>query len=126
MNLLKTNNLRRQRQRRVGFKLSKNNHSKKKRIFLMISNKHIYAQLMDTTTGKTITSVSTQDQAFKAEKRSLANKLIAEKLAEIFYHKVSKNLKNPQEEYYFDRGKRLYHGRVRVFADTLRKKGMKL
>ena len=82
----------------------------------MISNKHIYAQLMDTTTGKTITSVSTQDRSFQAEKKSLVNKSVAEKLADIFYHKVSQNLKNSQEEYYFDRGERLYHGRVRVFC----------
>ena len=92
----------------------------------MVSNRHIYAQLTDATTGKTITSVSTQDQVFRSEKKSLVNKSVAEKLADIFYHKVSKNLKNPQEEYYFDRGERLYHGRVKVFADTLRKKGMKL
>ena len=125
MSVVKINKLRERRKKKVRSKLDENNRSKKKKILLMISNKHIYAQLIDSTTGKTITSVSTQNSGFKAEKKSLVNKTISEKLAAAFYDKVSKSMKNSKEACVFDRGERLYHGKVKVFADALRKKGMR-
>ena len=45
------------------------------------------------------------------------SKLVAEKLAK---KAVEKNIK----KIYFDRGQFKYHGRVKIFAETLRKNGM--
>jgi large subunit ribosomal protein L18 len=87
------------------------------------SLKHIYAQVVDDTTGKTLVSVSTlskelQDELKAAAKRTDAGKLVGKLAAQ---RALEKNIK----EVVFDRNGYLYHGRVRAVADGAREGGLK-
>ena len=124
MNLTKLSHLQDRRKKRIRFKLRLLNRKLRKRIYFHISNKHMYAQLIDEQTGKTLTGMSTLHFSEKKEGNTMVNKQNAEKLGELFYEKATPSLSNEKESLVFDRGNRLYHGRVKVFADTLRNKGM--
>ena len=107
---------------RIRSKVKRFNRSNRKRICIDFSNKHISAQLMDDEEGKTLLTVTSE--SIGREKKNYSNKDNATKLAEAFIEKIQK-LKIPEKEaYIFDRGNRRYHGKVQVFADKLREKGM--
>ncbi len=124
MNLIKLGHLQSRRKERVRFKLRILNRTFRKRVCFYVSNKHMYAQLIDEKTGKTLTGVSTLQLSEKSGCNNMVNKINAEKLGELFYDKTASSLSDDKEPLVFDRGNRLYHGRVKIFADTLRKKGM--
>ena len=87
------------------------------RLSVFRSNKEIYAQLIDDTTGKTIVAASSRDKKIenKDNKSSTAiGKLIAEKAMKAGVAKVT-----------FDRGGYLYHGRVKSLAEGAREAGLK-
>lgn len=91
------------------------------RLSIYRSLNHIYAQIIDDTTGKTLAFASSQDPALKGQLKSgsniqaaqLVGKLIAEKGLHLKIKKVV-----------FDRGGRIYHGRVKALADAAREKGL--
>lgn len=101
------------RHRRIKSKLKRNI-----RISIFRSNKHLYAQLIDDSQGKTLTSASSLE--FRNEK--LSGKEKAKKVAELFAERV---LKLGIQNFAFDRSGYKYHGRIKIFADTLREKGLK-
>lgn len=108
---------------RIRSKLKRNNRSGRKRIFLMVTNKHLSAQLIDDNSGKTLFTLTTESmEGDKNKNRS--NKAYAQKLAEEFAVKVSEKKAQASEGYVFDRGGKIYHGKVSVFAETLREKGL--
>jgi large subunit ribosomal protein L18 len=92
----------------------------KPRLSVFRSNKQIYAQLIDDTSGKTLAAASsleksvTEVTANKTEKAAMVGKIIAEKAKSI-------NI----DEVVFDRGGYLYHGRVNSVADAAREGGLK-
>ncbi len=84
------------------------------------TGKHIYAQIIDDQSGRTLAAASTLDKDVKgkvnggtAEAAVIVGKLIAERGAAA---KVS--------EVIFDRGAYLYHGRVKALADAAREGGL--
>ena len=96
--------------------------SKQGRFILSIfrSSKNISAQIIDDTKNITLLSASSVEKDIKETKtknKSELSKIVAEKLAK---KAIEKNIK----KIYFDRGKFKYHGRVKEFAETLRKNGM--
>ena len=90
------------------------------RLAVFRSNKQIYAQLIDDSTGTTIVSASSTEKSIidkninKIEKAKLVGSLIAEKAKEAGVSSVK-----------FDRGGFLYHGRVKSLADAARETGLK-
>jgi large subunit ribosomal protein L18 len=86
------------------------------------SNAHIYAQIIDDVAGRTLVSASTCDPGLKDRIKSggsiEAAKLVGETIAE-----RAKAI--PVELVVFDRGGRLYHGRVKALADAARSAGLK-
>ena len=93
------------------------------RVQLMVyrSLKHIYAQLVDPVTGRTIAAVSTRSKAL-AEGLDAANKVEAAKrvgkaIAELAR---ARNV----ERVVFNRNGFLYHGRVKALADAAREAGL--
>jgi len=88
------------------------------RLSVFRSNKQIYAQLIDDTTGKTIVSASTVNnkdaKGTKKEQAAIVGKAIAEKA-----------VKAGIESVVFDRNGYLYHGRVKSLADSAREGGLK-
>lgn len=78
--------------------------------------KHIYAQLIDDTTGSTLaaaSSVALKIAGGNVDAAKQVGKSLAEKAMEKNIAKVS-----------FDRGGRLYHGRVKALADAARETGL--
>lgn len=112
---------------RVRAGLRKGNRAGKHRIYFHVSGKHLYAQVFDDVAGKTLLTCSTLDKALQSkERKSFTNKEYSAKLAETLVGKMqSANLKL-DAGYIFDRGAKLYHGRVLSFAEKLREKGVKI
>ena len=105
---------------RIRNRLKKNNPNKRMRLTVSRSSKNISAQIIDDANSKTILSASSNEKGMKSTNnvnKTELSKLVAEKLAK---KAVEKNIK----KIYFDRGQFKYHGRVKIFAETLRKNGM--
>ena len=90
------------------------------RITVSKSLNNLSAQIIDDQNNKTLVSASSiekeirQKKTKKIEKSTLIGELLANRAKE-------KNI----NEVYFDRGSYKYHGRVKLFAETLRKNGLK-
>ena len=100
-------------------KLKKVNSSKF-RITVFKSAKNISDQIINDDIRKTIVSASSTEKEFKKtkiKKMDLSN-MLGEILAKRAIEKKINNV-------YFDRGGYKYHGRVKAFADSLRKNGIK-
>ena len=93
--------------------------SEKPRLNVYRSNKHIYAQLIDDSSEKTLVSASSQDPEFKMEVGS--NKDAAAEVGALIAERAKdKGIENVV----FDRGGYLYHGRVKALADAARENGL--
>ena len=98
----------------------KNVSVNKLRISVSKSLNNLSAQIIDDSQKKTLVSVTSTEKEIKAkkvkkmEKSSLVGEILAKRAKE-------KNI----SEVYFDRGENKYHGRVKTFAETLRKNGLK-
>ena len=105
---------------RVRNKLKKISSNERLRLSISRSTKNISAQIIDDVKQITIISASSNEKDLKSLKKNKSeiSSLVAEKLAK---KAVDKNI----TKIYFDRGVYKYHGRVKIFADTLRKNGMK-
>ena len=90
------------------------------RISVSKSLNNLSAQIIDDKQKKTLISVSSIEKDIKTKKIKKMEKstLIGEILAK---RAKEKNI----SEVYFDRGEHKYHGRVKTFAETLRKNGLK-
>ena len=90
------------------------------RISVTKSLNNLFAQIIDDKQKKTLVSASSIEKEIKLkkvkkiEKSSLIGEILAKRAKE-------KNI----SEVYFDRGEYKYHGRVKIFAETLRKNGLK-
>ena len=91
----------------------------KLRITVSKSLKNISAQIVDDSINKTIVSASSNEKNFKKDKKNKTelSTIVAENLA---IKAKEKNI----TKVYFDRGIYKYHGRVKIFAETLRKNGL--
>ena len=90
------------------------------RVSVTKSLNNLFAQIIDDKQKKTLVSASSIEKEIKTkkikkmEKSSLIGEILAKRAKE-------KNI----SEVYFDRGSYKYHGRVKNFAETLRKNGLK-
>ena len=91
------------------------------RMSVFRSNKHIYVQLIDDISEKTIIAASSADKGLIEN-----NKAKKEEIAAIVGKKIAEKAKDKKiSEIVFDRGGYLYHGRVKALADAARKEGLK-
>ena len=95
-------------------------NSNRFRVSVSKSLNNLSAQIIDDLQKKTLVSASSIEKEIKIKKVKKMDKssLIGEILAK---RAKEKNI----SEVYFDRGDNKYHGRVKTFADTLRKNGLK-
>lgn len=91
----------------------------KPRLSVFRSNKYIYGQLIDDTTGKTITCIQAEAPKLHAGK----NKIDA--AATVGMDIAKKAIEMKIKEVVFDRNGYRYHGRVKSFAEGARKGGLK-
>ena len=104
---------------RIRNKIKNNSNQNRLRLSVNRSLKNISAQIIDDQKNQTLVSASSNTKEIKQQKKS-KNELsivVAEMLA-----KKAKDKKITKV--YFDRGIYKYHGRVKLFAEELRKNGM--
>lgn len=111
---------RERRRRRVRGKVS--GTSERPRLCVTRSNEHIYAQVIDDTTGVTIISVSSIDPELRSTLKSGSNTDSANAVGEELGKRAKKQ---GIEQVVFDRSGRLYHGRVKALAEGARSAGLK-
>ena len=105
---------------RVTNKVKKVSSADRLRLSISRSSKNISAQIIDDVKNITLVSSSSIEKDIKAMSKvnkTDISKIVAEKLAK-------KAVEKKITKIYFDRGIYKYHGRVKAFAETLRKNGM--
>tara|TARA_S200000501_G_C20417927_1_gene566615 strand:- start:227 stop:583 length:357 start_codon:yes stop_codon:yes gene_type:complete len=105
---------------RVSNKVKKVSSNDRFRLSISRSSKNISAQIIDDIKSVTLISASSVEKDVKSGSKvnkTELSKIVAERLAK-------KALEKKITKIYFDRGVYKYHGRVRIFAETLRKNGM--
>tara|TARA_Y100000590_G_scaffold64695_1_gene69717 strand:+ start:913 stop:1260 length:348 start_codon:yes stop_codon:yes gene_type:complete len=112
-----SNILNKKRSQRVRKKLKKVN-TERFRLSVFKSSKNISAQIIDDINNKTLVSVTSVKKAkTDKKKKGELSVLVADTLAK-------KALEKKITKVYFDRGRYKFHGRIKIFADTLRKGGL--
>ncbi len=92
------------------------------RLAVFRSNKHMYAQIIDDTVGKTLVSASTLQKEVKAELENTDDVKAAAYLGTVIGKKA---VEAGIESVVFDRGGYIYHGKVKALADAAREAGLK-
>jgi len=111
--------LRQRRHRRVRQKVA--GTAERPRLAVFRSNRHIVAQVIDDTAGRTLAAASTVEASLRADKTgnvaaaAAVGKLVAERAKAEGITKVV-----------FDRGASRYHGRVAALAEAAREAGLEL
>mgnify|MGYP000772328660 CR=1 FL=1 len=91
------------------------------RLAVFRSNKHIYAQIIDDTVGKTLVSASTLEKEIKAE---LENTDTVDAAAYVGTVIAKRAIEKGIKEVVFDRGGFIYQGKVAALADAAREAGL--
>ena len=104
---------------RIRNKLKKSSKIDRYRLSVSRSSRNISAQIIDYVKNITLISASSLLKEIKSQKKNKSelSTIVAEYLA-------SKAKEKNITKVYFDRGIYKYHGRVKIFAETLRKKGL--
>jgi large subunit ribosomal protein L18 len=106
--------------RRLSIKRKIKSNTERPRLCVSRSNKNFYCQIIDDSKGITLVSASTMEKSFPVAKNrgnkeaaKAIGKLIAEKAKEKGIVKVV-----------FDRNGFLYHGKIKILADSARENGL--
>ena len=105
---------------RVRNKVKRVSSNDRYRLCISRSTKNISAQIIDDKNNVTLLSASSIEKDIKSNikvNKTELSKIVAEKLAKKAQDKKITKI-------FFDRGIYKYHGRIKVFAETLRKNGM--
>ena len=111
-----SNIIHRKRARRIRTK-HKRISKERFRLTVFRSSKNLSAQIIDDENNKTLVSATSIKKNPTNKKKSEITLSVAEILAK-------KALEKKITKVYFDRGMYKYHGRIKFFADALRKKGL--
>jgi large subunit ribosomal protein L18 len=94
----------------------------KARLSVFRSSKHIYAQVIDDANGRTLAAASTLDKGFREKLPKGSDKAAAAEVGKLLAERaVAAGVK----DVVFDRGRYLFHGRVKALADGAREGGLK-
>ena len=104
------------RAQRIRKKLKQVN-SDRLRLTVFRSSRNISAQIIDDKNNKTLVEAS----SFKEKNANKAKKDLSLHVAELL---IKKAMEKKITKVYFDRGGYKYHGRIKIFAETLRKGGL--
>ena len=91
------------------------------RLTVFRSSKHIYAQLIDDSAGKTMAAASTLDKDLKGSLPKGSDLGAAQAVGKLLAERA---LKAGVKDVVFDRGGYLFHGRVKALADAAREAGL--
>jgi large subunit ribosomal protein L18 len=91
------------------------------RLSIVRSSKQIYAQVIDDTAGKTLAAASSRDVDLKEKLKTGADTAAAAEVGKLV---AARAVKAGVKDVVFDRGRYLYHGRVKALADGAREGGL--
>lgn len=92
--------------------------SDRSRLSVFKSSRHIYAQIIDDITARTIVSASTMDGSIRKSKKSNCNIEFAIQVGKLIAERA---VKSSIEQVVFDKGGYKYHGVIKALADEARK-----
>ena len=110
----------RRRRQRVRYKLRLAANGRP-RLSVFRSSRHIYAQIIDDTVGRTLAAASSLDAGVKSSLKSGADREAASAVGKLIAERAKAA---GIEQVVFDRGAYLYHGRVKALADAAREGGL--
>lgn len=90
------------------------------RLSVFRSERHIYAQIIDDSCGRTLCSASTMDKSLRGMGKT-SNREAATKVGNLL---AAKAIEAGVKDVVFDRGGYSYHGRVQALADGARDGGL--
>ncbi|TAL69476.1 MAG: 50S ribosomal protein L18 [Bacteroidetes bacterium] len=121
---MNTNEIKKRRQlrRKLSVRRQISGTAQKPRLTVSRSLKHIYAQIIDDETGRTLASASTLNEDVAGKVTPKTKKIEKSKLVGTAIAKsaIEKNIKKVA----FDRNGYLYHGRIKALADSAREAGL--
>ena len=88
------------------------------RLTVFRSSKHIYAQIIDDISGKTIVSASSISKDFKEKGSDIKG------ASKVGFMIGEKSINAGIKDVFFDRGRYRYHGRIKALADGAREAGL--
>ena len=91
------------------------------RLSVFRSSKHIYAQVIDDVKGQTLAAASSMEKPLREGAKTGANIDAAKAVGKLLAERAKEKGVN---EVVFDRGRYLYHGRVKALADAAREGGL--
>ena len=109
------------RRRRTRAALRRNNHGRA-RLSVFRSSRHIYAQVIDDSHGRTLAAASSLETALRGELKTGADRAAADKVGRLLAERAKSA---GVGAVVFDRGGYRYHGRVKALADGAREGGLK-
>jgi large subunit ribosomal protein L18 len=95
--------------------------SERPRLAVFRSSKHIYAQIIDDSAGRTLVAASTAEKDVRSQVKSGANKKAAETVGKMLGERAKEK---GIAAVAFDRRHYKYHGRVKALADAARQAGL--
>jgi large subunit ribosomal protein L18 len=112
--------LRVRRRERLRFQLRQKSGGRP-RLSVFRSGKHIYAQVIDDSAGRTLAAASSLDKALREGLKTGSDKAAAAAVGKLVAERA---LEAGVKDVVFDRGSYLYHGRVKALADAAREGGL--
>lgn len=106
--------------RKIRSRLKVRDNFSRPRLCVFRSSKHIYGQIIDNTTGKTLLGISSKDIEAKKEDKGKID--ISFRTGEALAQKA---IEKKIDMIVFDRSGYKYHGRVKALAEGARKGGLK-
>ncbi len=102
-------------------RLKKNAGEGRLRLSVHRSSKNISAQLIDDAKGVTLASASSLEESFKKSGKKGSDKAGAAEIGKLIAERA---VKAGQKKVVFDRGRYMFHGRVKALADAAREGGL--
>ena len=109
------------RAHRVRHTLKRKAHGRA-RLSVFRSSKHIYAQIIDDAKGGTVVAASSMEKTLRESGKTGANVDAAKAVGKLVAERA---VEKGVTEVVFDRGRYLYHGRVKALGDAAREAGLK-
>lgn len=117
----KIKKIRDRRKKRVRSKISGTQENPRLSVFR--SARHIYVQAIDDGSGKTVAEASTLSEELKSRLAGLKKTKVAAEVGKLVAKRLlEKNISRAV----FDRGRYLYHGRVKALVEAAREAGLKI
>jgi large subunit ribosomal protein L18 len=117
---MKITDLKTRRAERARFALRKKSRGRL-RLSVFRSSRHIYAQIIDDAKGVTLAAASSLDKDVKGGVKTGADIEAAKAVGKLLAERAKEK---SVSEVVFDRGRYVYHGRVKALADAAREAGL--